>query len=249
MILALSGTDLFGAAMVVTGAVVLLASGRYVWRASAVVRADAVGSLANVGPGSLVRLSGTAKPAATDTLDAPFTGRESLVLRYAVEERRLGPLPILPWFVTIHERAGSVPFRLRTPEGVVDVTEPTRTVTLATDRVATLRPDEEPPDRVARFEERADALPSSTRWRDPPTVLREPARWLSLGTRRYTEARASPGDDVTVVGRVTEAGGVGPLVVSDRSAPGTLRRMAGTSLVGLLIGVFVAAIGVGLFAL
>ena len=249
MVLGLSGTGLFGAAMIVAGAVVLLASGRYVWRASAVIRADTVDSVAAVAPGSLVRLSGTAEQADADTLDAPFTGRESLVLRYAVEERRLGPFPVLPWFVTIHERAGSVPFRLRTPEGVVDVTEPTRTVTLAKDRVAIVGADETPPDRVARFEERTDALPSSTRWRDPPTGLRTPARWLALGTRRYTEERASPGDDVTVVGRTTEAGGIDPLVVSDRSPAATLRRMASTSLVGLLIGTFVVALGAGLLLL
>jgi hypothetical protein len=249
MVLGLSGTDLFGAAMLACGAIVLLVSGRYVWRASAVVRADAVGSLAALEHGSLVRLSGTAESADADTLDAPFTGRESLVLRYAVEERRLSPFPVLPWFVTVHERSGSVPFRLRTPESVVDVREPARTVTLAKNRVATVEPDEEPPERIDRFERRTDALPSSTRWRDPPSLLRPPARWLSLGTRRYTEERASPGDDVTVVGRVTEAGGVDPLVVSDRSPTGTLRRMASTSLVGLLIGAFVVALGVGLLFL
>lgn len=249
MVLGLTGTDLFAAAMLLAGAVVLLASGRYVWRASAVMRADAVESLADTDPGSLVRLSGRAEATDAEPFDAPFSGRDALVLRYAVEERRLGPLPILPWFVTIHERAGSVPFRLRTPESVVDVTEPTRTVTLSKDRVATVGPDEEPPERIERFEQRTDAIPSTTRWRDPPTVLRVPARWLSLGTRRYTEERASPGDDVTVVGRVTEAGGVDPLVVSDRSPAGTLRRMASTSLVGLLIGAFVVALGVGLFAL
>jgi len=241
MVLGLSGTDLFGVAMLLAGAVVLLVSARYVWRASAVVRASTVDSLSGVGSGSLVRLSGTAEPGDDDTLTAPFTGDESLVLRYAVEERRLSPY-LLPWFVTIHERAGSVPFRLRTPQSVVDVIEPTRTVTLRADRVATVAPDETPPERIERFERRTDALPSTTLWHARPIGVGAVLDALSLGTRRYVEARASPGEDVTVVGRVTDDG-VDPLVVSDRSPAGTLRRMAGTSLVGLAIGAFVVALG------
>ncbi|QKY21244.1 hypothetical protein B4589_013000 [Halolamina sp. CBA1230] len=247
MVLGLSGSQLFGAAMLVVGAVVLLVSARYVWRASGVVRAETVDSLSGTGSGSLVRLSGTAEPADEDALDAPFTGRESLVLRYAIEERRLSPV-LLPWFVTIHERAGSVPFRLRTPESVVDVVEPTRTVTLATDRVATVGPDETAPERIERFERTTDALPSTTGWHARPPGLGAVMDILSLGARRYTEQRASPGDDVTVVGRVTD-GGVDPLVVSDRSPAGTLRRMAGTSLVGVAIGVFVVAFGAVLLAI
>ena len=240
MVLGLSGSQLFGVAMLLGGAVVLLASARYVWRASAVVRAATVDSLAGVASGSLVRLSGTAEPGDDDTLTAPFSGSHSLVLRYAVEERRLSPY-LLPWFVTIHERAGSVPFRLRTAASVVDVTEPTRTVTLRENCVATVTPDETP-ERVERFERRTDALPSRTYWHARPFVVGAVLDALSLGTRRYVEARSTPGEDVTVVGRVTD-GGVDPLVVSDRSPAGTLRRMAGTSLVGLAIGAFVVALG------
>ncbi|MFC6735734.1 hypothetical protein ACFQEQ_05715, partial [Halolamina salina] len=205
-----------------------------------------VDSLAGVDPGSLVRLSGPAEQGDDETLTAPFSGSESLVLRYAVEERRLSPY-LLPWFVTIHERAGSVPFRLRTPESVVDVTEPTRTVTLRADRVATVALHETPPERIERFERRTDALPSTTVWHARQFGIGPVLDALSLGTRRYTEARATPDEDVTVVGRVTEAGGVDPLVVSDRSPASTLRRMAGTSLVGLAIGAFVVALGAVLF--
>jgi hypothetical protein len=248
MVLGFSGGRLFGLVFVAVGAVVLLFSARYVWRATAVVRAASVDSLDGVDPGSLVRLSGTAEAGEADGLTAPFSGRASLALRYAVEERRLSP-SLLPWFVTIHERAGSVPFRLRTPETVVDAVEPTRTVTLARTVVAAVAPGETPPERVGRFERRASALPATTRWRDPPALLRAPAQWLSLGTRRYTEERATPGDDVTVVGHVTAAGGVDPLVVSDRSPAGTFRRMAGTSMVGLTIGAFVVVLGVGLLVL
>lgn len=242
MVLGLSGTDLFGVGMLAVGIVVLLASARYVWRASAVIRAAAVSTLGRVDPGSLVRLSGTAESGDAGTLAAPFSGRDSLVLRYAVEERRLSPY-LLPWFVTIHERAGSVPFRLRTPAAVVDVTEPTRTVTLETDRVAAVGADEAQPERIGRFERHTDALPSATGWHARPFALGTVMDALSLGTRRYTEARALPGDDVTVVGRVTDAGGVDPLVVSDRSPTATLRRIAGTSLIGLAIGAFAVVLG------
>jgi hypothetical protein len=229
-----STTQLFGVAMLVVGAVVLLFSLRYVWRAGRVFRSQSVTSLAGVTPGSYVRVAGA--------LTAPFSGRESLVLRYAVEERRLSPL-LLPWFVTIHERAGSVPFRLRTPAAAVDVVEPAHTVTLDRATVATVDADEDAPERIARFERRTDALPTTTAWRDPPGPLRGIAAALSFGTRRYTEQRASPGDDVTVVGRVTESGDLDPLVVSDRSRGATLRRMAGTSLLGLAIGAFAVAMG------
>ncbi|NHX35308.1 MULTISPECIES: hypothetical protein [Halolamina] len=241
MVLGLSGSDLFGAALVAVGAVVLLFSARYVRRAIGVVRARSVATLDGTPAGTLVRVAGTAREAEAGTLTAPFSGRESLVLRYAVEERRLSPY-LLPWFVTIHERAGSNAFSLRTAEGVVDVTRPTRTVTLARDTVATVAAGETPPDSVARFEQRTGALPATTRWRDPPTGLRTIAKHLSLGTRRYTEERATPGDDVTVVGRVTD-GGLDPVVVSDRPRTETLRRMAGTSLIGLAIGAFAVALG------
>ncbi len=242
--MALPVTDLFGAGMLLLGAVVLLFSARYVWRASAVVRAATVDSLTGVDAESLVRLSGTAEPGDADALAAPFTGRESLVLRYAVEERRLSPV-LLPWFVTTHERGGSVPFRLRTSETVVDVVEPTRTVTLGTDVVATVAPGETQPERVERFETRADALPASTVWHARPFGVVAVMGALSLGARRYTEQRATPGDDVTVVGRIVN-GGVDPLVVSDRSPAGTLRRMASTSLAGLAIGVVAVALGAAL---
>jgi hypothetical protein len=57
-----------------------------------------------------------------------------------------------------------------------------------------------------------------------------------------------PGDEVTVVGRVTETGdGIDPLVVSDRPPSKTIFRMAKTSLIGLSIGLFVVILGLTLF--
>lgn len=243
MVLGLSGADLFGVAMVAVGAVVLLVSARYVWRAAGVYRADSTTTTAGTEPGTLVRVTGTARAAESGTMTAPFTGRESLALRYAVEERRLSPY-LLPWFVPIHERAGSNPFSLRTAEGVVDVADPTRTVTLARDVVATVRTDETAPERIERFERKSTGLPGPTVWRTPPAPLRPVVNLLSLGSRRYSEERLAPGDEVTVVGRVTESGGLDPIVLSDRPRTETLRRMAGTSLAGLAVGCFAVVLGV-----
>lgn len=246
MVLGFSGGQLFGIAMFVVGAVVVLVSTRYVWRAAGVYRARLVTDLSEIPLGTLVRVEGTARKAEAGTMTAPFTGRESLALRYAVEERRLSPY-LLPWFVTIHEQAGSNPFRLRTAGGVVAVGEPTRTVTLARDVVATVGADETPPERIERFERNSTRLQGSTIWRSPPTLVRPVTDLLSLGTRRYREECVGPGDEVTAVGRVTEDGHLDPYVLSDRPRGKTLRRMAGTSLAGLAVGGFAVAVGVALW--
>jgi hypothetical protein len=244
MVLGFSGSDLFGVFLVAIGIVVLGVSSRYVWRVTSIYRAQAVSILGETVPGTLVRVSGTAQQGDADLLSAPFSGTDCLVLRYAVKERRLSPL-LVPWFVTIHELAGSDAFGLRTSETDVAIVEPAHTVTLERTVVATVPPDEELPDRIARFERTTDAVPVTTYGGSPPSLLRPIRRLLSLGTRRYTEQRAVPGDDVTVVGRVTETGdGVDPLVVSDRSPGQTFLRMAKTALVGLCIGVFVVMLGV-----
>jgi hypothetical protein len=157
---------------------------------------------------------------------------------------------LLPWFVTIHELADSDAFRVRTSEAAIDVTEPARTVTLERRVVATVPLGDEPPERIARFERTTGAVPVTTHWRSPPPILRPITSRLSLGARRYTEQRATPNDEVTVVGRITETGdGVDPLVVSDRPPRRTLLRMARTSLVGLCIGGFVVALGLVLVVL
>lgn len=243
MAFGLTESLLLGAGFVIVGVVVLAFSGRYVWRAVGIYRADPVSTLEGTSPGTFVRVSGTAQQGDADYLTAPFSGTDCLVLRYAVEERRLSPC-LLPWFVTIHELAGSDAFRVRTPEAAVAITEPARTVTLDRAVVAIVPPDDEPPERIARFERATRAVPVTTRWRAPPSVLRPITARLSLGARRYTEQRAVPGEEVTVTGRVTETGdGVDPLVVSDRPPRQTILRMARTSLVGLSIGVFAVALG------
>ncbi|ESP87533.1 hypothetical protein [Candidatus Halobonum tyrrellensis] len=236
----------FGAAMVLVGAVVLAVCARYVWRASAVVRASDADSLDGVADGTLVRVAGETRRGDADPLVAPFSGVDCVALRYAVEERRLSPV-LLPWYVTVHETAGGDGFRVRTAAAAVPVTAPAGSVVLDERTVATVGPDDDPPERVARCERAVTAVPASTVWRDPPRPLAPLARALSLGTRRYTERRASPGDEVTVVGRADGAG-VDPVVVSDRPPGATLYRMARTSLAGVAAGLGGVLLGAFLLA-
>lgn len=242
-----SGPDLFGIGMLAVGLLVVGVTGRYVWRSTGIYRAAAVDGLAGTTAGELVRLTGTIREGPDRHLTAPFSGKPCQALRYAVEERRLS-LHVLPWFVPIHETAGSVPFRVRTGTETIDVEAPARSVTLERQVVATVGPDESPPDRIDRFERETDGFPATTVWRSPPGPLRPIARVLSLGTRKYLEQRAETGEEVTVVGRVTEGGGVDPVVVSDRPPLATAVRMAKTSIVGLAIGIGGIAFGVVLLA-
>ncbi|WP_135662378.1 hypothetical protein [Halorhabdus rudnickae] len=241
LLFGLTGTQLFGLALGVVGLVVLLVSVRYVWRATAVLRAKDVDSIDELDQGRLVRVAGTIR-AIENPITAPFSGVDCAALRYSIEERRLS-LYLLPWFVTIHERTVARPFTLRTATSSVAVAEAVRTVTLDSEDVATVRADEEPPERVADFQRSVSTAPGRTIWLDPPGFLAGFARLLSLGTRRYLEQRTSEGDETTVVGRVT-IDGVDPIVVSDRSPTGTLVRMAKTSIAGLLIGVVTLALAI-----
>ncbi|MFC7166051.1 hypothetical protein [Halospeciosus flavus] len=248
MPLSLTGGDLFGIGLALIGAIVAGFSARYVWRATAIHRATPIASRNETAAGTLVQISGTAQQGEADFLTAPFSGCDCLALRYAVEERRLSPL-LLPWFVTIHEKAGSDTFRVQTTADVLDIVAPARTVVFARHVVASVPAESEAPERIARFEQRSSTVPSTTIWRNPPTILRPLTSFLSLGTRRYTEQRLTLGDEVTVVGRVTASGsGIDPLVVSDRSPIQTTLRMAKTALAGVLISGFSIALGVGLLA-
>lgn len=233
----LSITTLFGGAMLLVGGIVLLVSARYIWRATAVLRATERETLDDVAPTSLVRVTGTVTAGADDVLVAPFSGVDCVALRYQLEERRLSFLYLFPWYVTIHEATAAVPFTVRTETGPVSVVEPVRTVALASHVVETSSATTEPAEWIATFERDHEAIPASTRWQHPPKFLTPLARTLSIGTRRYSEQRAAIGSDVTVVGHITADGaGLDPVIVSDGSPIATVGRMAKTSIAGVLIG-------------
>ena len=234
----LSVTTFFGGAMLLIGGIVLLASGRYIWRATAVLRATDRETLDDVSPNALVRVAGTVTASDDDVLVAPFSGVDCVALRYQIEERRLSFLYLFPWYVTVYEATAAVPFTVRTETDSVSVDEPVQTVALESHVVETTRATAEPTERIATFERDHEAIPASTRWQHPPGFLAPLARTLSLGTRRYSEQRAAVGADITVVGRVTpDRSGLDPIVVSDGSPIATVGRMAKTSIAGVLIGV------------
>ncbi|AQL44679.1 hypothetical protein BV210_18140 (plasmid) [Halorientalis sp. IM1011] len=243
-------TTLFGGAMLLIGGLVLAVSGRYIWRATAVLRATELETLDDVPANTLVRVTGAITAGEEGTLVAPFSDVDCVALRYQIEERRLSVLYLLPWYVTVHEATAAVPFTVRTGAGTVEVVEPVRTVALTSQVVETTAATDDPPAQIDTFERDHDEIPTTTRWQDPPALLAPLAGLLSLGTRRYSEQRAPIDADVTVVGRVTPDGtGLDPLVVSDRSPTATVGRMAKTSIAGVLIGVCGLLLGVGLLVL
>lgn len=191
--------------------------------------------------GSLVRLTGTVE-ADCDLIEAPFSGVNCVVLRASVEERRFGSF-LFPTYLTIHDPSRSRPFVLRTPHTTVPVDAPARTVVPDPTVLVTVGPAEAPPDRIARYERGTDGLAPDSGYRSPPAALVSFARALLLGTRRYVERRLSPGETVTVVGRVVD-GRVDPLVAVDGSPARALLRLSKTSVAGLLVGLFAAALGV-----
>ncbi|WP_396613530.1 hypothetical protein ACH9L7_16450 (plasmid) [Haloferax sp. S1W] len=244
------GSVLFGIGFLVAGGFVVLVSGRYVWRTLSIVRATAVPAVGREHAGNMVRVTGTAARIEDRALVSPFSGVPSLAVRYEISERRISPI-LLPWFVTIFTNSASVPFALDTGTQTISVGSASRTVTTPKTVVTTLDPDESPPEYVSSFERKTDSVPVSTRWRNPPRVVRRLSSALGLGTRKYTEARVTPGDEVTVVGRVSngEEATVTPLVVSSFSPMRSVFRMASTSLTGFSIGTVCCTLGVALVAL
>ena len=234
--------SLFGLALLAVGLLITLVSLRYVWRSSSLLRAETVSRI-DGAEGALVRLTGTVE-AEDESIEAPFSGVDCVVLRPVVEERRVGSF-LLPTDVTIHDPARSRPFALRTPHATVPVDAPSRTVALDPTVVATVGPGETPPARIADYERGTVGVAPESGFRSPPALLAPLARALSLGRRRYAERRLSPGESVTVVGRVVD-GRLDPLLVVDGSPIRALLRLSKTAVAGLLVGVFAAALGAGL---
>lgn len=237
-------TTLFGAVMLLIGGFILLVSGRYIWRATAVFRAAGLEAIVDITPGTLVRVSGTVGQADANLIVAPFSGIECVALRYQVEERRVSLPNPLPWYVTIHEATGAVEFAVQTTAGTIPIVDSVQTVVLTTDVIETASAKTTPAERIRAFEQGHDDIPTSTIWQRPTSVLVPIFRVLSLGTRRYSEQRAVRGTDVTVVGRVSkDKTGINPLIISDRSPTSTLFRMASISIMGLLTAIVGLSLG------
>lgn len=242
-----SGPALFGAAILVLGVVVALASLWYAWHATRALRAPSLASLETASAGDRVTVEGTAHSGPDAPLVSPFRDRECLAVQATVEERRLGlPVP-LPTWVQLARTSVAQPFRVRTPTTDCPVVAPTSSLVCSTETVTEVAPGETPDGAVEAFERQHD-VPSRTFWHGRPPVVGAVARALSLGHRRYREGTLEPGADVLVAGRLVETeadGGLGidPDLVSTRSPAATLARVARTSLVGLAAGALGVLVG------
>ena len=202
---------------------------------------DAIG---DTPPGTLAQVSGTVVQNDTDLIVAPFSGIDCVALRYQVEERRIGFPTLLPWYVPIHEATAAVEFAVQTTAGTLPIIDSVRTVVLTTDVIETTSAETTPAERVRTFEQRHDAIPTSTSWQHPPSVLVPIFRVLSLGTQRYSEQRAARGAGVTIIGRISKnQTGIDPLIISDRAPLSTFLRMANTAILGVLTAIIGLSLG------
>lgn len=202
-----------------------------------------------------VRLSGTARRAER-ALEAPFTGRPCLAVRYEVEERREGQNG--SHWEEIHSGTGAVPFLLEDDTGSVLV-EPDR-YRLGLDRSERIAVDggERAPQQIREFVDRTDAVDSEAKTLDLRVIE------VDVGDdRRYVEYRLEPGERVTVVGAATSrtgrtvrsgsvngavTAGSNPVILSETGLYGTVLRVFWHVLVAGVVGVVLLG-GVGLLVL
>lgn len=164
---------------------------------------------------------------------APFSGRECLACRYAVDEYRSAGKH--SHWETLTEGAGGVPFLVDDGTGTVPVDPAGADLRL---EAHTTRVDagDEPPERIAEYVQQTDPVdPNDQTW--DLGVLE-----LHVGNdQRFLERRLDPGEDVYVYGSVArpaeapawgsdrvdaEIGGGNPFVVSDTSERKTAWRIA-----------------------
>lgn len=193
-----------------------------------------------------VCVQGSVRPV-DETLPAPFTDDETLVVEYEVEERRQQG-KTRSW-VTIDEGAAGVPFVVDAGSADVRIDPTAARYSLARDYRIVVDGGDAPPDPIRRFIEHTDDVDS-----EETSLSIGP---IEIGTgrrRRYTQRHLLADDEATVVGatspnpsaRVGEAKAAivdgSPFVVSDASIRRTALRLFGMSLVPIAIGVVTIAI-------
>jgi hypothetical protein len=220
--------------------------------------------------GGRIELEGTARPAA-GTIQGAFTGEESLLCEYAVEEYRSSGKSS-SW-QTIDEDTIAVPFLVDDGTGTVLVEPAGVRTNLSRDARIEVDGGAEPPARIRRFIEGNPDVDSENTSVDLKVIE------LNTGNkRRYVERRLDPGETMHVLGHarygrdgLEYAGSVNALVgprldadedrswvarlqdrvagrefvVSDADERGAAWRIAKPGLVAL----FIAALGVGVVAL
>lgn len=183
-----------------------------------------------------------------ETLPAPFTDDETLIVEYEVEERRQQG-KTRSW-VTIDEGAAGVPFVVDAGSAAVRIDPTTARYSLARDYRTVVDGGETPPAAIQRFIDHTDDVDS-----EETSLSIGP---IEIGTgrrRRYTQRHLLAGDEATVVGATSPNpdAGVGeakaaivdgsPFVISDASVRRTALRLFGMSLVPIVIGVVTIALG------
>lgn len=216
---------------------------------------------ARSGEDELVSVRGSAgvEPG-VGTVTTPFAGRSALVVEYEVQTPadRDGGGPSAPpapddddaWSVT-HRGTGARRFVLRDDDGGVSVV-PGDDVALGGtwDETVVVDPDDDPPERIARFVEEAAGI--------------EPPGPHTIGTappRRFVERAIVPGDEVVVYGEarvrahatmgdvpgreVVEPSGIGVFHLSRESEPSSEGTLGG----GAALGTGIAFTALGLASL
>lgn len=205
-----------------------------------------------------IALVGTVE-AGEETVQGPFSGRESVALDYEVQELETSYNSSTKTHTTtwepIHEGSTDRPFVLHDDTGRVRVVPAGAFYSLELDDRIEVGGGERPPDRIRRYIEVSDAVDSEETSFDlgPFTI--------DTGEdRRYVERRLEPGDEVLVFGHATQSrGGVGmvnaeiratadqPLLVGDGGRRAVVGRLLLGSVLPFLFGL--VFVGVGLFVL
>lgn len=225
-----------------------------------------VRSLTEGMPGQ-VALQGTARAledADAETVEAPFSGRPSVVAGHevlALESRyNASTRTYSQSWRTVDEGWSSVPFLLDDGTGRVRVEPAAATFSVAPDEETRVAGGRTPPDHILSFVERTEGVDDGGRGGRGFGLGPFDLDLFGGGDRRYVERRIEPGDEVAVYGTPTAArGGVGevnavvrggdPFVVADTTSRwagwrhlkgGALPLLFG--LVFLALGVFVAVL-------
>lgn len=199
----------------------------------------AVATLANVA--GRVEVVGTARPA-DGTVAAPFTGDESLVCAWRVDEERPDGDGGSDWD-TIAAGVEHVPFLVDDGSASVLVDAGAADHAFGDDHRIDVAGSEPPPDRVRAFLAATDEVDTGDSTLDLGFV-----ELSGRADRRYRESRLDPGEDVVVYGEPTYVQGLadrsrqvnarfdGDFLLTDADEAGTERRVLARGVVALAIG-------------
>lgn len=229
----IDGTMVFGSFVLLVGAVVAGVSAVHARKGVSVLLADETTGK----PGDTVRIEGTVVPG-DDVVVGPFTGRECVAVEFEEEERRLGTAYVPEW-IRVGGGRRLTAFTVAGEDGGEVFVDGDAVVSLDPSSSVRVSEDETPPEPIREYRNERELTAEANRSEVPAL-----ARQFGLGDRRYVERRLDPGDEVTVVGRLTgEPGRIEPTVVSDTTPLRTATRLGRQSVIGGAIGAFSILLG------